>query len=62
MNIYDEQLEKFYQELENDPEFREYMELKRQEWMMAMEEEFKSLQDKINNGIDPFENSHLINQ
>jgi len=52
-----EQMDKFYAELENDPEFKSYMEEKRKQWIEDMENHLIYLQDELSKGNDPFENT-----
>jgi DNA-directed RNA polymerase delta subunit len=44
--ITQKQIDEFYQELYNDPEFIEYMEQKHIEWMEGMDKYYKTLQQE----------------
>jgi len=57
MSEYNDQLEKFYEELQNDPEFHQYMEQKRREWMEDMDRHLIELQEQMAKGIDPIKSS-----
>lgn len=52
--------EEFYKQLEQDDDFKAYMEQKRLEWIEFMEHELKSIEDLVEKEIDPYEHTHLI--
>jgi hypothetical protein len=54
-----DQMDMFYQELENDPDFLSYMEQKRKEWIEDMENHLIYLQDELSKGRDPYEMTHV---